>query len=331
MGRLFTRQAKEQGQRDELLSAYLDGGLSARERARLEAQLATDPALRAELETLRHTVALMHELPSVPLPRNFVLPQTMATRPRPAPSARLRRVWAAPALMAATAVVSFLFVVVVVGDLLFFRPGGATFAPAAEPPAQVALEPSLVSEEPQAEEAVHLDTTSTATPPPMVMEAPAGLMPTAIAEAERYAVGVPESVDATVPAGGGGPVEDPTAPAPAPGPAMEGSGPTEEPTAPPPTAGPPGAEEAAAVPTATAVLEKGMDGAELTPGEGAEVAPWATGEEEPEVATGGRGAPESEVAALATISPWRVLEVILGLTALGLALATVWAWRARRR
>jgi anti-sigma factor RsiW len=50
MMRLFAGQAKKREQRDELLSAYVDGQLSAGERARLEAQLATDSALQAELE-----------------------------------------------------------------------------------------------------------------------------------------------------------------------------------------------------------------------------------------------------------------------------------------
>jgi len=39
---------------------------------------------------------------------------------------------------------------------------------------------------------------------------------------------------------------------------------------------------------------------------------------------------EREIPALPKIPPQRVLEAILGLTTLGLALATIWAWRARR-
>jgi len=139
---LFTRQAGEREQRDELLSAYLDDQLSAGERARLEAQLATDPALRAELDTLRRTVALVRDLPPVPIPRNFILPQTVAARPRPVRRARPRRAlraepqakaWAAPLLTAATAVVSLVFVVVLAGDLLLSGMGGRAFAPAAAP------------------------------------------------------------------------------------------------------------------------------------------------------------------------------------------------------
>ncbi|MEE9616174.1 MAG: zf-HC2 domain-containing protein, partial [Anaerolineae bacterium] len=134
MVRLFTRQAGKREQRDELLSAYLDDQLSAGERARLEAQLATDPVLRAELDTLRHTVALVRDLPPVPIPRNFILPRTVAARPRPVQRARPRPAWTAPLLTAATAVVSLVFVVVLAGDLLLSGVGGQAFAPAAAPP-----------------------------------------------------------------------------------------------------------------------------------------------------------------------------------------------------
>jgi len=48
---------------DELLSAYIDGALSPRERARLEARLAQDAALRARLESLQRTVALVRGMP----------------------------------------------------------------------------------------------------------------------------------------------------------------------------------------------------------------------------------------------------------------------------
>jgi hypothetical protein len=62
-----------------------------------------------------------------------------------------------------------------------------------------------------------------------------------------------------------------------------------------------------------------------------EAAPQVTGEEEPGAAEGARGVPERETALRARISPWRVVEAIMGLAALGLALATIWAWRARHR
>nr|HID15121.1 hypothetical protein [Anaerolineae bacterium] len=307
MVRLFTRQTKEREQRDELLSAYLDGQLSAGERARLEAQLAADPALRAELEALRHTVTLVRDLPLVSIPRNFILSPAVAARPRPAPLARPRRAWAAPLLTAATAVVSLLFVVVLAGDLLLSGVGRLASGPAAPPPVeapQVALEPSPIIET-EVEEAMRSGVMPTATPLPMPTEAPLEAVPEATAEAERYVVRTPEGMESPVPA------------------------------MPVPTAVPTVVAEAAAVPTtpvtATAVPEKGVGGAELTPGKVAEVAPPVVGEEEAEAAEGERGALESEAVGLPSTMLWRVLEVVLGLTALALALATAWAWRARRR
>jgi hypothetical protein len=57
----------------ELLSAYLDGELSHRERTALEQQLAQDPVLRSALQGLRETVSLVHALPRLKAPRNFTL------------------------------------------------------------------------------------------------------------------------------------------------------------------------------------------------------------------------------------------------------------------
>lgn len=57
----------------EQLSAYLDGALSERERATLEARLQAEPALRAELDSLRQTVALVRGLPRLRAPRSFAL------------------------------------------------------------------------------------------------------------------------------------------------------------------------------------------------------------------------------------------------------------------
>jgi len=288
MARLFRQQATERERRDELLSAYLDGQMSAEERARLEAQLATDRALRAELEALRHTVALVRDLPPVPIPRNFILPQTMAARSRPVPPPRHRRAWTAPLLTAATAFASLLFVVVLAGDLLLLGGGGLS-APAAEPQMEVprvAVEPSLVSEEVEVEEV-----------------AQPGVMPTATtADAERYNMGTPEGIDATVPAlgGGGEPIEEDTAPA---SPVSEA-----------------GALAPTAPATPTAMVEKDAGDAGPTPSAVAEVMP------PPEEEAG-----MDETSGLAPVTLWRVLEVTLGLTVLVLALATVWAWRARHR
>jgi hypothetical protein len=362
MGQLFTRQAGAREQRDELLSAYLDGQLSAGERARLEARLATDPELQAELAALRRTVALVRDLPMVPIPRNFILPQTVVVRPRPMRRARPRRAWAAPFLTAATAVVSLLFVVVLAGDLLLSSTGGLAFAPASEPlmeaeAPQMALEPSPISQEVEGEVEVEKVMPATSAPT-MAMEAPPEAASETTPEAEGYGAVTLESREFPAPAMDAGPSEEIAAPAPSPGPTvvdevaaapaapatLEGAGAAapaigggesvEEAATPVPSPGPAAAVETAAVPTApataTAMPEKGLDIAAPPPSEVSQAPPPGAEGEEPEIAEGERGVPESEVAGLGPALPWRALEVVLGLTALGLMLVTVWAWRVRR-
>jgi hypothetical protein len=55
----------------EQLSAYLDGELDAAARGALEARLAEDAELRAELDGLRRTVELVQSLPQRPAPAGF--------------------------------------------------------------------------------------------------------------------------------------------------------------------------------------------------------------------------------------------------------------------
>jgi len=128
---------KEKERRDELLSAYLDGELDERERQALESRLSEEPVLRAELRAMHQTVSLMRELPHVAAPRNFILTESMVARPgtervaaQEGRETRRSWTWAAPLLTAATTVVSLLFVVVLVGDLLLSGVGGMASAPA---------------------------------------------------------------------------------------------------------------------------------------------------------------------------------------------------------
>ncbi len=333
MGRLSTKGAREQKRRDELLSAYLDDELSAEERTRLEARLATDPALRDELDALRHTVALVRNLPTVPVPRNFILPQTSATthprmtrrQPR---RARPQRAWLAPLLTAATAIVSLLFVVTLAGDLLLFTPQRMASAPEAELP-QMALETSMVTEEVAAEVEKVEEIAPAATSPPEPMEAPSEPKPEAppVDEAEESAPSatplprateMPPTRLAEAPAEESATLEGDHTREPAE--AAAGEGPMEEPTAPAAEE-----EEIAATPTAppTATSEERADSAEPAPETEAEAGGLETVEAESEV-------PADEITEPAEISPWWAIEFALGLIALGLALATVWAWRARQ-
>lgn len=130
MGKL-TREAKKERERlDELLSAYLDGQLSEKERAQLEARLASDEVLQNELRALRRTVAMVRDLPRLPVPRNFILPQAIATAKRPVAPARFRTAGFAPWLKAAAALVG-VFAVVTCASMLIYLAGGR---PAATPP-----------------------------------------------------------------------------------------------------------------------------------------------------------------------------------------------------
>lgn len=59
----------------ELLSAYIDGEVNSQEQRLIEMALAADPEIVWEVESLRHTVALLGDLPAIALPQSFVLPE----------------------------------------------------------------------------------------------------------------------------------------------------------------------------------------------------------------------------------------------------------------
>jgi hypothetical protein len=357
MLRLLVRRKSEEERRDELLSAYLDGELGERERQRLEARLAQDPALRAELRALHQTVSLMHELPQVAAPRNFILSRSLvevqqpAARPEPRAlrpsSEQARRAWAAPLLTAATAVVSLLFVVVLVGDLLLPGIGGLASAPepmglSKEVP-QIALEAAPTGDEVEIEREVAPSPTSA----PMAAEAPPE-EPEMAAEEKQEAKVERESAPSPTPAPtlvAEAPREKPEMAAEEEEEAIEGigadeaaletgtpsaftatggGGPTEEAAA---LAAPTGDSGAALTPTipaeAPAVAEEPAEEElrllEPTPGE-IEVTPPSTVVEERGLTPSGRGR-----------LPWEVLEVGLGLAAVVLTFSTIRAWRVRRR
>jgi len=58
----------------EELSAYLDGELTSPEQDEAERHIQSCEDCRQSLESLRQTVALLHDLPPLPLPRSFTLP-----------------------------------------------------------------------------------------------------------------------------------------------------------------------------------------------------------------------------------------------------------------
>ncbi|MBN2147071.1 MAG: zf-HC2 domain-containing protein [Anaerolineales bacterium] len=99
-------------QRDlELISAYLDRQLNARQRARLEARIKSNPELHTTLVDLRKTRLLMHSLPRQKAPRNFALSPAVA-------GAHPRLPVLLPSLRLASALAALMLVVVLAGDFL---------------------------------------------------------------------------------------------------------------------------------------------------------------------------------------------------------------------
>ena len=94
----------------QLISDYLDNGLSNKEKERLEARLLHEPLLRTELESLQRTRTMLRSLPRRRAPRNFTLTPAMVPR-RPAFSLF-------PSFRLATALSGLLLVAALASDLL---------------------------------------------------------------------------------------------------------------------------------------------------------------------------------------------------------------------
>ena len=121
----------------ELLSAYIDGEVSAAERALVERHLATCPTCTRDLQALRQTAQLLRQLPIVAAPRPFRLRESQVRPNRPPV---WRWLFGLPAL--AGGVVALLCVVTVGSVVLLSRmaPGAAEMPLARAPaPTPVAL------------------------------------------------------------------------------------------------------------------------------------------------------------------------------------------------
>lgn len=107
---------KQLRQRDwQDLSAYLDGQLSSRERARLEEKLRSREDLQNALEELRRVRIMLRSQPRLRAPRNFTLgPEFASQGVGRQPFRRL-----SPALGLVSALASVLFILVVIGENLF--------------------------------------------------------------------------------------------------------------------------------------------------------------------------------------------------------------------
>ncbi|TKJ30204.1 MAG: hypothetical protein CEE40_06050 [Chloroflexi bacterium B3_Chlor] len=202
---------------EESLSAYIDGELSFGEKAQVEKHLEECQACSENLATLRQTVVLLGELPTVPAPISFAL--------RPAPVRPKARVpapaWGYGLLKGATALAALLLVLLIGGDLTVQFLGGfplATRAPLA-PAAEVALAPSTVPSvvpapaevQPIVGETKATQEETETAPPPAAEEPPAPApAPTEPPEAYR-APSVQDVASPAARAEGAGPADTPTA------------------------------------------------------------------------------------------------------------------------
>ena len=138
---------------DELLSAYIDGQVTAAERQRVEQALATDAQVRERYETLRLTVNLMQHTPPLRVPRAFVLSEAQVL----AAGGKVKGVeqpgfwgWLFPRFMPlAAAAVAILLVVLLSVDFLPGLGGAATPQPAMQ---EMEIAAATVREEPAPKE-----------------------------------------------------------------------------------------------------------------------------------------------------------------------------------
>jgi len=174
----------------EMLSLYIDGELSSRDRARVEEHLAECDDCTWELETLRQTVDLVGQLPKVPVPRAFTIYET----PRPRPFGLFQARWVYTYLKGATALAAALLILVLAADALFqfqrmttsFAPAKEFAAPAAAPTVVARQEaPPALTEAPGPPEKVLGE--AEVTPSPSAVEETKALvpMPTPMAPAAR--------------------------------------------------------------------------------------------------------------------------------------------------
>ncbi len=136
----------------ELLSAYLDGELTDREKEKLEQRLARENALRAVMDDLRETVTLVSDLPRLKAPRSFTLDPAVYGRTVGRPVPWWQRLFTLEsALQLSGALGAAASILLIILAVLFTQEGSEKSSMSAERPAsessQVAMQPTLAESE----------------------------------------------------------------------------------------------------------------------------------------------------------------------------------------
>ncbi len=152
----------------ELLSAYIDGEVSASETSRVEEHLAGCQECQDELASLRSTVGLLRRLPELAVPRSFGLREAPQRRPTPT------IVWTARLATSAAAV---LLVALLLGDIVGLVGQQRTLEDAASRAEVQALAapapPAAAAQGPEAAAGLAAAAAPAAVPAPAVPAAPA--------------------------------------------------------------------------------------------------------------------------------------------------------------
>ena len=182
----------------EMLSAYLDGEISRKDRERLEVRLLEDEDLHNTLEELRRTRQVMRGLPSMRAPRNYFVTAEMVGQKETGSRAF-------PILRFASALASVLFILIFLGDMLVPRAGlmtssktiqvAETIMEAAVPPVTEAPQIESQLPEAQADQAMEMAPVEGEAAAPLP-EPSQGQASEPAAEMERLlATGVPSPVE----------------------------------------------------------------------------------------------------------------------------------------
>ena len=329
----WSGRVSEHERAEALLSTYLDGRTSGAERALVKRHLKSCGECERNLTTLQATVTAVRQLPHVRAPRSFALPHSMAKQPRSAP-------WLYPLLRTATAIATFLFVVVVAGDLYtrftLFSTSAPMVAPAALPSTAIAMQAAATPVKGPAPQTTAPATSSTlaeqaAPAPAPQVAAPLAPVTTASGARQAAATSAPTSAATTLDQAATPTTEAPIAAAKAVSPETPVEPPTEQPLGATGLGGGGGAGQA---PSATAVAPpRTLQGktSETTTPQPTSTPPAAPTEVARVPAPPPQAAPEvggTYQIQRPAVSPLRIAEGSLAIAAVVLGMA---AWVARRR